>query len=106
MMREFRRYRIRPGMLGQFLTAFQAFAVLVIQRHTKLLAFWISEMGELGCVFHLWEFEDHRNRAPDCAAVRTALQYRDVFMKWALPLVEETHRTIPIPPNSPAGCRL
>lgn len=97
MIHELRRYRVKTGMTSEYLAAFEQIALPVIQRHMKLLAFWTSEIGELGCVYHLWEFEDHRHRAECYAAMRADAKYRDEFMPIALPLIEEMHSTILTP---------
>jgi len=97
MIHEFRRYRVKTGMTGKYLAAFEELALPVIQRHMKLLAFWTSDIGDLGFVFHLWEFRDHPHRAESYAAMRADPQYRDQFMPIALPLIEEMHSTILTP---------
>lgn len=97
MIHEFRRYRVKTGMMPLYLEAFEQIALPVIQRHMKLLAFWTSDIGDLGHVFHLWEFGDHQHRAESYAAMRAEPQYRDQFMPVALPLIEAMHSTILTP---------
>lgn len=97
MIHEFRRYRIKPGKLPEYLDAFEQIALPAIRRHMTLLSFWTSDIGELGHVFHLWEFRDHQHRTESYAAMRGEPRYRDDFMPVALPLVEAMHSTILTP---------
>lgn len=97
MIHEFRRYRIKPGALGTYLQAFENIALPVVRQHMNLLSFWTSDIGELGHVFHLWEFQDHRHREESYARMRGEPAYRDDFVPIAVPLVEEMHSTILTP---------
>jgi hypothetical protein len=94
MLHEFRRYRVKTGLLSKYLEAFEQIALPVVRRHMTLLSFWTSDIGDLGYVFHLWEFEDHEHRMASYAAMRAEPEYRDKFMPIALPLIEEMHSTI------------
>jgi NIPSNAP protein len=97
MIHEFRRYRMKTGMVSKYLEAFEQIALPLIQRHMNLLGFWTSDIGELSYVFHLWEFENHQQRSEKYAALRSEPQYRNEFMPLVLPLVEEMHSTVLMP---------
>ncbi|BBD98391.1 NIPSNAP family protein [Sphingobium amiense] len=106
MIHEFRRYRIKPGMLASYLDAFERLALPSAKRHMRLLAFWTSDIGDLNHVFHLWEFEDHQHRADSYAAMRAEPQYRDEFVPLALPMVEAMHSSILTPTGFSAALPL
>lgn len=97
MIHEFRHYRVKTGMMAQYLDAFERLALPAIRRHMTLLSFWTSDIGDLNQVFHLWEFQDHQHRQDSYAAMRGDPQYRDEFMPVALPLIEMMHSTILTP---------
>ncbi len=97
MIHEFRRYRLKTGAIPTYLDAFERLALPAARKHMKLLSFWTSDIGELGYVFHLWEFEDHKHRTECYAKMRAEPEYRDEFAPIALPLVEEMHSTIMTP---------
>lgn len=94
MIHEFRRYRIKIGMVPKYVAAFEEIALPAIQKHVRLLAFWTSDIGDLNYVFHLWEFENLHHRTECYAAMRAEPRYCEEFMPVALPLVEEMHSTI------------
>jgi hypothetical protein len=94
MIHEFRQYAVKTGMLNQYLAAFENIALPVAKQHMRLLAFWTADIGDLGHVYHLWEFDDHQHRKESYAAMRADPRYRDDFMPVALPLVEKMHSTI------------
>ncbi len=94
LIHEFRRYRIKVGKLGDYVAAFEQFALPPVSRHMHLLGFWTSDVGEQNCVFHLWAFENTERRTARFAALRSDLEYQQKFLPLVLPLVEHMHSTL------------
>lgn len=65
MIYEERDYRIRPGKLAQFVTAYEQHGLPIQRRHLgKLIAYFTSEIGELNHVVAIWGYDslDDRQR--------------------------------------------
>jgi len=97
MIHEFRQYKLKTGAIPAYLDAFERLALPAARKHMRLLSFWTSDIGALGYVFHLWEFDSHEHREEAYAKMRAEASYRDEFAPIALPLVEEMHSTILTP---------
>ena len=68
MIYEMRTYTLRPGAVGEFETRFAKRKPLR-EKHSKLGAFWHTELGTLNQVIHVWPYDDLQHRM----AVRTAM---------------------------------
>jgi hypothetical protein len=68
MIYEVRTYTLRPGAVAEFEERF-AKRLPVREKHSKLGAFWHTEMGPLNQVIHVWPYEDLQQRM----AVREAM---------------------------------
>ena len=68
MLYEVRTYTLRPGAVGEFESRFAKRKPLR-EKHSKLGAFWHTELGTLNQVIHVWPYEDLQHRA----AVRAAM---------------------------------
>jgi hypothetical protein len=96
MINEFRRYKVKPGRVGEYIALFEELGLPVIARHLELVSFWTSDTGALNWVFHLWRFENLERRAEQYAALRADPDYAQ-FRPLALALVEEMHSTLLTP---------
>ena len=96
MIHEYRRYRVKPGRVGEYIALFEERGLPVILRHLDLLGFWTSDTGELNWVFHLWRFENLERRETQYTALRADPDYAQ-FRPLALALLEEMHSTILTP---------
>jgi hypothetical protein len=67
MLYEVRTYTLRPGTVAEFEERFAKRHPLR-EKHSKLGAFWHTEIGSLNQVIHVWPYEDLKHRA----AVREA----------------------------------
>lgn len=69
MIYEFRTYTIRPRTLPEFLKTFGD-ALPGREKHSKLAAFWFTEIGPLNQVIHVWGYDsvEERNRTRAAAA--------------------------------------
>lgn len=80
MIIEMRTYTLQPGTLAEVEKRFGA-ALAVREKHSKLAAFWHTEVGPLNQIIHVWAYDsfDHR------AAVRAAAQKEE---GWPPPIRE------------------
>ena len=68
MLYEVRTYTLQPGTVAEFESRFAKRHPLR-EKHSKLGAFWHTEIGALNQVIHAWPYEDLNHRA----AVRAAM---------------------------------
>src|SRR5256886_12438810 len=68
MLYEVRTYTLQPGTVAEFESRFAKRHPLR-EKHSKLGAFWHTEIGSLNQVIHVWPYEDLNHRA----AVRAAM---------------------------------
>ena len=61
MIYEFRTYTIHPRTLPEFLRVFGE-ALPAREKHSKLSAFWYTEIGPLNQVIHVWAYDDTEQR--------------------------------------------
>ena len=67
MIIEVRTYQLRPGTLAEAEKRFAA-ALPVREKHSKLAAFWHTEVGALNQIIHVWTYDSFAQRT----AVRAA----------------------------------
>ncbi|HXA23929.1 MAG TPA: NIPSNAP family protein, partial [Acetobacteraceae bacterium] len=67
MIIEVRTYTLKPGSLAEVEKRF-ADALPNRLKHSKLAAFWHSEVGRLNQIIHVWPYDSFEHRA----AVRAA----------------------------------
>src|SRR5918992_901480 len=61
MIYEVRTYTLKPGTVPEFESRFEQ-RHPYREKHSKLGAFWHTEMGPLNQVIHVWEYEDLQQR--------------------------------------------
>ena len=62
---EFRMYAIRPDKFGECMKIIEN-NIHIRTAHSKLVGFWITEMGGINEVYHLWEFGKFRHPLDAC----------------------------------------
>ncbi|HTW70731.1 MAG TPA: NIPSNAP family protein [Acetobacteraceae bacterium] len=80
MIIEMRTYTLQPGTLAEVEKRFGA-SLPARQKHSKLAAFWHSEVGQLNQIIHVWAYDSFEHRA----AVRAASQKEE---GWPPPISE------------------
>ena len=104
MLYEVRTYTLRPGAVAEFEDRF-AKRLPIREKHSKLGAFWHTEVGPLNQVIHVWPYEnlEHRMRVREAMAKDTELQQvpggRDLIV------AQEAEIMIPAPFMHPLGSR-
>ncbi len=101
---EVRTYTLRPGTLAEFVERF-AKRLPLREKHSKLGAFWQSEVGPLNQAIHVYPYDDlgHRTAVRSALAQDGALQQlpggRDLID------TQEAEIVIPAPFSRPLGSR-
>jgi hypothetical protein len=67
MIIEMRTYTLQPGTLAEVEKRFGE-SLPVREKHSKLAAFWHSEIGPLNQIIHVWAYESFEHRADVRAA--------------------------------------
>ena len=67
MIVEMRTYTLQPGTLAEVEKRFGE-ALSIREKHSKLAAFWHTEVGPLNQIIHVWAYDSFEHRA----AVRAA----------------------------------
>jgi hypothetical protein len=67
MIVEMRTYQLKAGTVPKFLEAFSA-GLPAREKHSKLAAFWYTEVGALNQVIHVWPYESFEARVEARAA--------------------------------------
>jgi hypothetical protein len=104
MIYEVRTYTLRPGTVAEFEDRFAKRQPLR-EKHSKLGAFWHTEVGPLNQVIHVWPYEDlqHRATVREAMAKDSALQQlpggRDLIV------AQESEIMTPAPFMHPLGSR-
>jgi hypothetical protein len=98
MIIEMRTYTLQPGTLAEAEKRFGE-ALPVREKHSKLAAFWHTEVGPLNQIIHVWAYDSFEHRA----AVRAAAQKEE---GWPPPIREfvthqESEVFIPAPFSPP-----
>jgi hypothetical protein len=72
---EVRTYTLRPGTLAEFVERFSK-RLPLREKHSKLGAFWQSEVGPLNQAIHVYPYDDlaHRTAVRSALAQDSALQ--------------------------------
>ena len=104
MIYEVRTYTLRPGSVGEFEERFAKRQPLR-EKHSKLGAFWHTDVGPLNQVIHVWPYDDlqHRTVVREAMASDTAL--RQLPGGGDLIVAQEADIMIPAPFMHPLGSR-
>ncbi len=95
MIYELRTYTLYPGKVAEYLQHMKA-VLPVREKHSKLVGFWSTEIGELNQVVHLWAYDDLAHRAKVRAAVAKEPQWQ-AFLPKIHPLILRMESKILVP---------
>ena len=62
MIIEMRTYQLKPASLAEVEKRFGA-ALPIREKHSRLAAFWHTEIGPLNQIIHIWPYESFEQRA-------------------------------------------
>ena len=84
MLYEMRTYTIRPGRLPAYVADFERRGLPVIRRYAQLVAYWVSEVGTLNQVVHVWSYRDAAHRADQRALLYADAEWVDGYLPTAV----------------------
>jgi len=98
MVYEMRVYTLQPGKVPEFQALIEREALPVINKYSKLVGWWSTEVGPLNQVVHIWAYEDlnHRERARKAQGEDPQLQ---AFRPRAQSMVVSQYNMILTPAN-------
>ena len=88
MIYEMRTYRIKVGMMAQYIEQFERIGLPIVQRYCNLVGYWTTESGELNRVIHIWEFESAQQRDEARARWWQDTEWLEDYIPLALPFVD------------------
>ncbi len=98
MIYEFRTYTLHPRTQAEFVKRWQA-KLPERLKHSRLAAFWTTEIGPLNQVIHVWEYENALERA----RIRADVVKRGIWPPPTLDLIADMQSEImePLPFSPP-----
>lgn len=88
MLYEWRTYRFAPGQALGYLEAFRAEGLGLVTRHLPMLGYWLTEVGRLNHLHHLWVYRDLADRTACRAALAADAEWTGGFGPRAFPMIE------------------
>jgi NIPSNAP len=104
MYYEVRTYTLRPGTVAEFEERFTK-RLPLRQKHSKLGAFWHTDVGPLNQVVHAWPYESLEQRMAVREAMANDAELRQVPGGRDLIVEQEADIMIPAPFMHPLGSR-
>lgn len=104
MLYEVRTYTLRPGSVAEFEARF-AKRQPIREKHSKLGAFWHTEIGALNQVIHAWPYEDLQHRMAVREAMAKDAELQQVPSGRDLIVAQESEIMLPAPFMRPLGSR-
>jgi hypothetical protein len=102
MLYELRTYTLQPGGVAEFEARF-AKRHPIREKHSKLGAFWHTELGALNQVLHAWPYEDLKHRAQVREAMAKDPELQQLPGGRDLIVAQESEILIPAPFMRPLG---
>jgi hypothetical protein len=104
MIYEVRTYTLQPGAVAEFEARFTK-RHPIREKHSKLGAFWHTEIGSLNQVIHAWPYEDLEHRMAVRAAMAQDPELQQLPGGRDLIVAQESEIMIPAPFMHPLGSR-
>ena len=102
MIYEMRTYRIRVGEMAKYLEQFEQKGLPVVTRYCTLVGYWVTEVGALNEVVHIWSFPDLAARQDARARWWADPDWLEGYLPLALPLVvSQKNKLLAAAPFSP-----
>lgn len=94
MIHELRIYRIKVGRTSEYVRNFEAVAMPIISKYSRLVGYWTSDPGMLNHIYHMWAYQSLDERAQCRAALWADKDWQEKYLPLALPLIEEQNSVI------------
>lgn len=97
MIHELRTYTIQPSKFKDFVAHTAKVGIKLRTKHSKVVGYWTTEIGELNQVVHLWEYEnfDHRTRVR--AALAKDKAWNTKYVSRSRPMLQHQESMVLVP---------
>ncbi len=97
MIHELRTYTIQPSKFKDFIAHTAKVGIKLRTKHSKVVGYWTTEIGELNQVVHLWEYEnfDHRTRVR--AALAKDKAWNTKYVSRSRPMLQHQESMVLVP---------
>ncbi|GFY45711.1 protein NipSnap 3A [Trichonephila inaurata madagascariensis] len=97
---EIRTYTVRPRDYKEYIKFTEDNFHLRI-KHSKLFGFWITELGGLNEIIHIWEYDNHEHRAKVRDALAKDVEWQNNYKDKVSPMwINQTNATMMLLPWS------
>lgn len=97
---ELRVYTIKPEQTTSFVRLTNDFLELRMA-HSKLIGYWMAELGSLNQAYHLWEFDNYDHRTKVRKNLTTDAFWQEKYMKHMFKMIEsQTNATMKLIENT------
>lgn len=95
MIIDHRTYTVHPGKINDFMNVYADRGFAIQSQHLGTCIGWYVSMdiGELNQVVHLWQYEDHADRAKRRAAMNADPEWQ-AYLKAAMPYLQKMENKI------------
>lgn len=87
MLLELRTYDFAPGDADRYLQLFARAGLPLITRHLPLVGYWVTEIGPLNRIRHMWAYRDMAERAERRGRLLSDAEWMKSFVPVAMPLI-------------------
>lgn len=95
---ELRKYSLKADGVSNFLTLV-AENFHLRTRHSPFFGYWISDLGALNQVIHIWEYESFAHRTAVRSALAEDKEWIESFVKKAFPYIVHQENSIVLKPD-------
>lgn len=97
MIVELRTYTLHPGQQAPFLSLMEREGIAIERRILgRMLGFYVSDIGPLNQVVHMWGYDSHEERTRRRALLAAAPEW-SAFVPKVLPLIRDMENRILVP---------
>ncbi len=97
MIHELRTYTIHPPKFKDFVAHTAKVGIKLRTKHSKVVGYWTTEIGELNQVVHLWEYEDFDHRTRVRAALAKDKTWNTRYLTRSRPMLQHQESMVLVP---------
>ena len=87
MIYELRTYTTAPGKALHYLELFRTTGLPLVTRHLPMLGYWLSDVGPLNQIVHLWAYDDFNHRMRCRAGLAGETEWQRAFIEPAFTVI-------------------
>ncbi|EUC18796.1 UNVERIFIED_ORG: NIPSNAP protein [Burkholderia sp. CF145] len=102
MIIEHRTYKLKPGSLNEFLSTYETEGLAIqVGALGEMLGYFVSEVGHLNCVIHLWKFDSFEDRQSRRSKLWSAPEWKVLMTKLSPMILDQRSQLLTPAPFSP-----